>query len=65
MSSSLSSLANNLAKGFHKNKCKDCKSYLKYMKVKDASSIFKFLNCNKNYEKEFNEDLIEQFANTY
>ena len=65
MPSSLSSLTNNLAKGFHKNKCKNCKSYLEYMKVKDASPIFKCLNCNKNYEKEFNEDLIEHFENTY
>ena len=60
MPSSLSSLTNNLAKGFHKNKSKNCKSYLEYMKVKDASPIFKCSNCNKNYEKEFNEDLIEQ-----
>lgn len=26
----------SLTKGFYKNKCKDCKSYLGYMKVKDA-----------------------------
>ena len=35
MSSSLSSLADNLSVGFHRDKCTDCKSYLEYISTKD------------------------------
>ena len=35
MSSSLSSLADNLAEGFHNDKFTDCKSYLEIVSVKD------------------------------
>ena len=33
--SSLSSLGDNLPEGLHNNKCKECKSCLEYIKVKD------------------------------
>ena len=53
MSSSLSSLADNLSEGFHSDKCIDCKSYLDYMSVKDdqwncTQLIFRCFECKKN-----------------
>ena len=51
MSSSLSGLVNSLAEGLHSNKCTDCKSCLKCIKIAVANSIFKCLKCNKNQEK--------------
>ena len=65
MSSSLSSLVDNLTEGLHNDKCTDCKSCLDYMLIKDNQLIFKCLKCNKNHNKEFNKDLIKRFANTY
>ena len=41
MSSSLSRLADNLSEGLHKGKCKDCKSDLDYVRVKDSKLTFK------------------------
>ena len=40
MSSSPSSLSDNLAKGLHKDKCKNCKSELEYMAVNDGTLVF-------------------------
>ena len=65
MSTSLSSLANNLSDGRYNGKCTDCKSCLEYISAKDNQLIFKCLNCNKNHNKEFNDDLINRFASTY
>ena len=42
MSTSLSKLADNLSDRLHKDKCKDCKSKLSYMSVKDNQLIFVF-----------------------
>ena len=53
MSNSLSSCTNNLSDRLHKDKCKDCKPYLEYMKVKDGSLIFRYLSRRKKHEKEF------------
>ena len=41
------------------------KSCLDYMKTKDEKLIFRCLSCKKNYEKYFNKELIERFANIY
>ena len=60
MSTSLSSLVNNLSDGLYNHKCIDCKSCLDYMSVKNNRLIFKCLNCNKNYNKEFNKKLINR-----
>ena len=49
MSSSLSSLADNLSEGLHNNTCKDCKSCLESQK--DKLLIFNCLKFNENYEK--------------
>ena len=65
MSTSLSSLVDNLSDGFHCNKCIDCKSSLDYMITRDDQLIFRCFECKKNYQKVFNEDLINRFASTY
>ena len=65
MSTSLSKLVDNLSEGIHNNTCVDCKSCLDYMKTKDKKLIFRCFTCKKNYEKDFNKELIKVFANTY
>ena len=55
MPSSLSSLVNNLSKGLHNDKCKDCKSCLDYISTKDNQLIFKFIKFSKNHKKHFNK----------
>ena len=65
MSTSLSKLVDNLSEGLHNDKCKDCKSYFDYMTTKDEKLIFRCFSCKKNYEKDFNKDLIQRFANIY
>ena len=65
MSTSPSKLADNLSEGLHNNKCTDCKSCLDYMKTKDEKLILRCFSCKKNYEKDFNKELIKRFANTY
>ena len=65
MSTSLSKLVDNLSEGLHNNRCGHCKSCLDYMKTKDEKLIFRCFSCKKNYEKDFNKELIERFANIY
>ena len=65
MSTSLSKLVDNLSEGLHNNRCADCKSSLDYMITKDENLIFRWFTCKKNYEKDFNKELIKRFANTY
>ena len=64
MSSSLSSLADNLANELHKDKCKNCKSSLEYSIAKDNTLTFKCVDCNRDYE-EFDEDLAYRFQKTH
>ena len=63
MSSSLSSLADNLYEGLHSDKCADFKPCLDYMSVKDDQLIFRCFECKENYKKDFNKELIKIFAN--
>ena len=35
------------------------------MSIKDDQLIVRYFKCNKNYEKDFNNDLINRFARTY
>ena len=35
------------------------------MTTKDEKLIFRCFSCKKNYEKDFNKDLIQRFANVY
>ena len=65
MSTSLSKLADNLSEGLHNNRCADCKSSLDYMITQDEKLVFRCFTCKKNYEKDFNKELIERFANIY
>ena len=64
MSTSLSSIADNLSEKLHSDKCKDCKSELDYMLIKKNKLILQCLACKKNYKKDYKE-LIKKFANTY
>ena len=65
MSSSLSKLADNLSEGIHNNKCVDFNSCLDYIKIKNEKLLLKGFNCNNYYKKNFNQDLIKTFKNTY
>ena len=65
MPTSLSNLVNNLSEGYHNDRCIDCKPCLNYMAIKDEQLIFRCFTSKKNYEKNFNKDLIKRFANTY
>ena len=65
MTSSLSNLAENLAEGVDKIKCKDCVCFLEYKSVKDNLIIYKCLSCNKNYSNTIDEELERQFRNTF
>ena len=63
MSSSPSSLDDNLAERSRKDKCKNCKSNHEYITVSNGSLVFKCVEGNKNYKKEFDEDLIKRSEN--
>ena len=65
LSTSLSKLVDNLSEGLHNNRCVDCKSSLDYMITKDEKLSFRCFTSKKNYEKDFNKELIERFANIY
>ena len=65
MSTSLSKLVDNLSEGLHINRWVDCKSCLDYMKTKDEKLIIRYFSCKKNYEKDFNKELIKRFANIH
>ena len=65
ISSSLSNLADNLSEGLHSDRCTDCKSCLDYMSFKDEQLIFRCFEGKKNYENDFNKELIKRFVNIY
>ena len=65
MASSLSNLVDNLAKGIHKVKCKDCNCCLEYKSVNDNLIKYKCLSCNKNYSNKIDEKLEKQFKNRF
>ena len=65
MSTSLSSLLDNLSDGFHCDKCIDFQYSLDYLKTQDDQLIIRCFECKKNYQKDFNKDLINRFGNTY
>ena len=62
---SLSGQAGNLPEGLRKDKFKDCKSGLEYIIAKDSILIFKCVDCNKNYDKEFDKNESKRFGITY
>ena len=65
MSALLSKLVKYLSDKLHSDTCADCKSKLEYISFKDNQLIFKCSKCKKNYQKEFNKELIKRFAKTY
>ena len=65
MSTSLSNLLSDLSDWLHNDRCIDCKSCLDYMTTKDKQLIFLYFRCKKNYEKDFNKELIQRFANIH
>ena len=65
MSTSLSNVVNNLSENIHNGKCIDSKSCLDYMTIKDEKLILGCFKGKKNYEKDFNKELIKRFANIY
>ena len=65
MATSLSKLVDNLTDNIHNNKCIKCKSNHCFVRAINEKLIFKCIDCEKEYEKEFNKELIESFANTY
>ena len=65
MATSLSKLVDNLTDNIHNHKCIKCKSNLCFVRAMNEKLIFKCIHCEKEYEKEFNKELVERFANTY
>ena len=72
MSTSLSKLVKYSSEKLHSDKCTDCKSKLDYISFKDSNQsinsnqlIFKCFKCKKNYQKDFNKELIKRFSKTY
>ena len=58
MSSSLSSLIDNLSEGVHSDNCTDCKLCLDYMSIKD-NHLIRCFECKKNYKKDFNKEFLQ------
>ena len=61
----MSKLVDNLTDNIHNDKYIKCKSNLCFVRAINEKLIFKCIDCEKEYEKEFNNELIERFANTY
>ena len=65
MATLLSKLLDNLTDNIHNDKCNKCKSNLCFVNAVNEKLIFQCIDCEKEYEKEFNKELVERFANTY
>ena len=65
MATSLSKLVDNLTDNIHNEKCIKCKSNLCFVRAMNETLLFKCIDCEKEYEKEINKELVERFANTY
>ena len=55
MSTSLSSLVDNLSEKLYSDKCKDCKSEIDYKSIKNNQLILQCLQCKKNHKKDNKE----------
>ena len=60
MATSLSKLVDNLTDNIHNNKSNLC-----FVRAMNETLLFKCIDCEKEYEKEVNKELVERFANTY
>ena len=65
MATSLSNLVDNLTDNIHNDKCVKCKSNLCFVRAMNETLLFKCIDCEKEYEKGFNKELLERFSNTY
>ena len=65
MATSLSKLVDNLTDNIHNDKCDKCKSNLCFVRAMNETLLIKCIDCEKEYEKEINKELVERFANTY
>ena len=65
MATSLWKLVDNLTDNIHNDKCIKCKSNLCFVRAMNETLLFKCIDCEKEYEKEFNKELLERFSNTY
>ena len=65
MATSLSKLVDNLTDNIHNDKYIKCKSNLCFVRAMNETLLFKCIDCEKEYEKEINKELVERFANTY
>ena len=64
VATSLSKLVDNLTDNIHNDKCIKCKSNLCFVRAINEKLIFKCIDCEKEYEKEFNKELLERSAYT-
>ena len=65
MATSLSKLVDNLTDNIHNDKCIKCRSNLCFVRAMNETLLLKCIDCEKEYEKKINKELIERFANTY
>ena len=65
MATLLSKLVDNLTDNIHNDKCIKCKCNLCFVRAMNETLLFKCIDCEKEYEKEINKELIERFENTY
>ena len=65
MATLLSKLVDNLTDNIHNDKCIKCKCNLCFVRAMNGTLLFKCIDCEKEYEKEINKELIERFENTY
>ena len=65
MATSLSKLVDNLTDNIHNDKCVKCKSNLCFVRAINGTLLFKCIDCEKEYEKGFNKELLKRFSNTY
>ena len=64
MATPLSKLVDNLTDNIHNDKCDECKSNLCFVRAMNETLLFKCIDCEKEYEKGFNKELLERFSNT-
>ena len=57
MATSLSILVDNLTDNIHNDKCIKCKSNLCFVRAINEK-LSKCIDCEKEYEKEFNKELL-------
>ena len=65
MTTSLSSLVDNLTEAIHKIKCKYYDCSFEYGSVKNNLIKCKCLFCNKKYSNRIYEELKKRFKNTF